>query len=165
MRTTAPPTTKPTHPFDNLPEMDLSSHLENQPSFDKLEEDYGLNEESHDLPTLPEARKKSNISGVGINTCMGCVFFLSFCSAIISMATLLAVNINVQNIMEHLYNTSGCILSGTYKADVYPPLHFKDSPICNFAVFGMTGLAGLSMLYMCGHCCRCVLSGLCGTSA
>ena len=145
--------------------MDLSSRLEERSSFDQLEEDSRLNEESHDLPVLPKAKKKTNNCGVGVNFCTGCIFVISLCSTIISLTIVVIENANVLDKINASNVTSGCILSGKFKDDHDPPLHFDNSINCNFVVFGTAALGGLSLLYICGSCCRTLYSILCGFSA
>ncbi len=147
--------------------MDLSSHLESQ-SFDKIEEDSRINEESHDLPALPKAKKKVNRCGVGVSVCNGCSFFFCLCSTIITVSIMVVENNNVVNLLHnHSPNiTGGCILSGKYDGDNPDSLFvFEDSLECPFTMFGTAALAGLSMLYMYGSCCRFVFSCMCGTNA
>ena len=145
--------------------MDLSSHLESQ-SFDKIEEDSRLNEESHDLPALPKAKKKVNRCGVGVSLCNGFAFFFSLCSTIVTISIMVVENSKVVNFLHnHSPNvTGGCILSGKFDTDNLVFV-FEDSLECPFTIFGTAALAVLSMLYMYGSCCRTVFSCMCGTNA
>ncbi len=146
--------------------MDLSSRLEERPSFDQLEEDSKLNEEAHDLPTLPKAKKKSNNCGVGVNFCTGCVFLITLCSTIISLTIVVIINSEVLHKFNDTSNTTtGCVLSGGFSDDYNPPLHFGTTINCNFVIFGTAALGGLSLLYLSGSCCRAVYSIVCGLSA
>ena len=150
--------------------MDLSSHLESQ-SFDKIEEDSRLNDEAHDLPALPKAKKKVNGCGVGVSICNGCTFAISFCTAIITTVIVSVENTKVIGYLsDHSteYNiSSGCILSGKFDRDASPnsALVFSDTATCHFVMFGTAALSGMSLLYMYGSCCRVVFSCVCGFTA
>lgn len=136
--------------------MDLSSRLQNQ-SFDKLEEDSRLGDEQHELPDLPKAKKKANNCAAGMNCCSGCAFFVSMCSAIISVVTFVSENSKTIDYQ----NGTACIMYASYDNH---ELEFDSIQTCNFIVFGTAGLGGLSMLYMFGSCCRIIFNRVLGLS-
>lgn len=114
--------------------MDLSSSLEKQ-------QDHALQQEEHELPTLPERKRKSNVIGTAVSVALLVLDFLLMCGGLTTLTVFVLTTKSV---------SKGCILFASYDTKNSQPFQFGDQGICDYVIWSMVAISIIGALYVCG---------------